>query len=72
MNMEERTPWTREETITVDSIEGLQCQAITGKDIEVVEDDTGNGVWTICRNPCCYRCKLTEHAELDIMQDPTK
>eukprot|EP00972_Heterocapsa_arctica_P104119 15344902-Heterocapsa_arctica.AAC.1 len=45
---------------------------MTGRDIEVMEDEAGKGSWTLCRNPCCYRCKLIEMAELDIMQDPNK
>ncbi len=72
MNMEERTPWTREDTITAEYIEGLQCQAISGRDTELEEDEAGKGSWTLCRNPCCYRCKLIELAELDMMQDSDK
>eukprot|EP00972_Heterocapsa_arctica_P089189 13151366-Heterocapsa_arctica.AAC.1 len=61
-----------EDVISASDIEGLHCQAITGKDIEIMEDYAGIGTWTICRNPFFYRCKLVRKAELDIMQDPTK
>eukprot|EP00972_Heterocapsa_arctica_P067327 9936033-Heterocapsa_arctica.AAC.1 len=47
MNMEERTTWTREDTITAEYIEGLQCHTITGRDIEVVEDEAGKGSWRL-------------------------
>eukprot|EP00972_Heterocapsa_arctica_P083224 12262445-Heterocapsa_arctica.AAC.1 len=61
-----------EDVIPAQEIEGLRCQAITGKDIEIMEDYAGGGEWFICRNPCCYRCKLIRKAEMDIMADPTK
>eukprot|EP00972_Heterocapsa_arctica_P090084 13291084-Heterocapsa_arctica.AAC.1 len=72
MDTEERTPWTIEDTISAQYIEGLQCQNITGKDIMVEDDDAGCGVWTLCRNPCCYKCKLMELAEMDSMVDQGK
>ena len=72
INAEERKQWSMEDVISAQEIEGLHCQAITGKDIEIMEDYTGVGLWNICKNPCCYRCKLIWKAEMDIMMDPTK
>eukprot|EP00972_Heterocapsa_arctica_P008899 1305908-Heterocapsa_arctica.AAC.1 len=51
VNMEERAAWMREDTITAEFIEELTCMHLTGRDMELMEDEAGKGEWTICRNP---------------------
>eukprot|EP00972_Heterocapsa_arctica_P072162 10656796-Heterocapsa_arctica.AAC.1 len=64
---EDKNNWVKQTAVPASFIENLGCQMMsrTKMDTEMIDCNSGRGMWRICRNTTCYRCNIIDKAEME-------
>eukprot|EP00972_Heterocapsa_arctica_P106999 15762532-Heterocapsa_arctica.AAC.1 len=64
---EDKKNWAKQTAVPASFIENLERQMMsrTKMDTEMIERNSGRGMWKICRNPTCYRGDIIDKAVME-------